>query len=177
MIEFTVLGRPATAGSKRAIPYRKKGQFTKNGREALGVSVIHDNQRFEPWSRECKAAAIASAGGAFITGPILLVVRVVRPRPKGHYRTGKHAAELRNGVPDYPDTTPDLTKVVRAVEDSLTGVIWRDDCQVVRQVTAKDWGTPERVEITVATFPAADDDAVDSAREIAGIVELKSEKG
>ena len=166
MIEFCVYGKAATAGSKRAIPYRKKGQFNKNGQEALGAHVIHDNERFLVWSKECKEAALDAAQGAFITGPILLLVRVVRPRPKGHYRTGKHAAELRNGVPDYPDTTPDLTKVVRAVEDSLKGVIWRDDCQVVRQVTAKDWGTPERVEITVAEFPAIDEDVATMGYEI-----------
>ena len=48
-----------------------------------------------------------------------------------------------------PDTKPDLTKLVRAAEDSLRGVLWRDDAQVVRQVTEKRWGEPARVEIAV----------------------------
>lgn len=159
MIEFTVLGQPATAGSKRGIPYEKKGKFKANGKPELGVRVIHDNERFESWSQACKQEALRAAAGRFIDGPILLMVQIIRPRPKGHFRTGKNSLQVRDAAPGYPDTKPDLTKVVRAIEDSLTGVIWRDDCQVVRQVTAKDWGEPERVEVTVAEWPTVAEDA------------------
>ena len=44
---------------------------------------------------------------------------------------------------------PDATKLVRAVEDALTGLVWRDDAQVVIQTVRKRYGHPERAEIFV----------------------------
>lgn len=152
MIEFVVYGPPATAGSKTPYPFHKS-----NG--SLGVRVTHADKRFRPWSSECKAAAMEAAKGLVLTGPVLLIVRVVRDRPKGHYGTGRNADQVRDSAPSYPATKPDLTKIVRAVEDSLTGILWRDDSQVVRQITSKDWGTPERVEVTVAEWPTVEEDA------------------
>lgn len=152
MIQFTVYGSPATAGSKTAYPFRKPDG-------SLGVRVTHTDTRIRPWSAECKAAALEAAEGrVLLTGPVMLMVRAVRARPKGHYRTGRNANQIRDRAPSYPATKPDLTKIVRAVEDALTGVLWRDDSQVIRQVTAKDWGTPERVEITVIHWTDDDED-------------------
>lgn len=44
---------------------------------------------------------------------------------------------------------PDLSKLVRAAEDSLTGIIFNDDAQVVDIRAHKDYGLPERVEIEI----------------------------
>ena len=37
----------------------------------------------------------------------------------------------------YPITKPDATKMLRAVEDAMTGIAWLDDAQIVRQVVTK----------------------------------------
>jgi Holliday junction resolvase RusA-like endonuclease len=50
------------------------------------------------------------------------------PRPKGHY--GRRG--LRPSAPAYPNVMPDLDKLARAILDALTGIVWRDDAQVVR---------------------------------------------
>ena len=42
-----------------------------------------------------------------------------------------------------------LLKLTRAVEDALTGLVWRDDAQVVDEVLSKRYGAPERVEVRV----------------------------
>lgn len=52
----------------------------------------------------------------------------------------------------YPITKPDSTKLVRAVEDALTGVLWGDDAQVVDQHVFKRYGVPERAEIEVRSM-------------------------
>ena len=44
---------------------------------------------------------------------------------------------------------PDIDKLARATLDSLTGVLFADDAQVVRLQASKHYGSPERVEITV----------------------------
>ena len=44
---------------------------------------------------------------------------------------------------------PDVSKLVRATEDSLTGLLYADDAQVVESIARKHYGTPERVEVCV----------------------------
>lgn len=43
---------------------------------------------------------------------------------------------------------PDLSKLIRSIEDSLTNIVWNDDSQVIRVVATKNYGTP-RAEIGV----------------------------
>lgn len=89
-----------------------------------------------------------------LAGPIELKLIFYMARPKGHFRTGKHAGELRESAPEHPTSKPDLTKLTRAVEDALTGIIWKDDSQVVQQDTKKVYCEPEDkvgVYITIAS--------------------------
>jgi len=44
---------------------------------------------------------------------------------------------VKMSAPPYPDKKPDCTKLLRALEDSLTGIIWKDDCQIVEQHVSK----------------------------------------
>jgi Holliday junction resolvase RusA-like endonuclease len=44
---------------------------------------------------------------------------------------------------------PDLSNLVKAVEDGLNRVVWEDDRQVRRIVAEKDWGERNAVEVTV----------------------------
>jgi len=79
-----------------------------------------------------------------------------RARPKGHYGSGSRRDAVRPSSPAFPVTKPDSLKLGRAVEDSLTGVVFRDDSQVVEHRIAKRWGTPPRVE--VAVFELSEDE-------------------
>jgi Holliday junction resolvase RusA-like endonuclease len=144
MIEFTVYGKPATAGSKQAFPFKRKDG-------TLGVRVTSDNQRYKPWRQSLIDAAV-EAGPIWFDESVALIVNVIRPRPKGHFRTGKNSEQVRDSAEPFPTTKPDTVKIVRAVEDSLTGIVWRDDSQVVRHFLTKDYGEPERVEITILSF-------------------------
>jgi Holliday junction resolvase RusA-like endonuclease len=87
-------------------------------------------------------------GDGLLDGPLALAVTFHVPRPKGHY--GKRG--LRPTAQVYPTTRPDVTKLLRAVEDACTGVVWRDDAQVVRQVAAKVYGEPARAEVEVVVI-------------------------
>jgi Holliday junction resolvase RusA-like endonuclease len=64
----------------------------------------------------------------------------IMPRPKGHYRSGKHAGEVKDGAPPYPAVKPDAGKLARGTEDALTGIVWRDDSQIVTEVLTKRYG-------------------------------------
>ena len=45
---------------------------------------------------------------------------------------------------------PDLSKLIRATEDALTGIIYADDAQIVDIHAKKEYGLPERVEVTIS---------------------------
>ncbi len=142
MIQFTVLGIPQPAGSKRAFPFHKK-----NGK--LGVAVSDSNPKARDWKHAVASAAVESAshlGPSVLEGPLFVVMQFVLPRPKGHF---KKNGELTGSAPPRPITRPDTQKLARGTTDALTGILWRDDSQIVVEHLTKHYGEPARVEITV----------------------------
>jgi Holliday junction resolvase RusA-like endonuclease len=143
--EATVYGRPQPAGSKRA--YRNP----HTGR----IAVVDASKGTKPWQQQIAGTALEACDGAplLLDGPVILDVRFYLSRPRGHFRTGRNAHLLRDSAPDYPATKPDTTKLLRAVEDALTGIVWTDDSRVVYQLASKHFGTPERCVIRVDHAP------------------------
>lgn len=151
-IQFTVHGLAQSAGSKRAFAYKKA-----DGSGKLGVRVADMNPKAAEWKNLVRdKAAEAMAGVPLLDGPLCLEVIFFRPRPKGHYGSGRNAQMLKAGAARQPTTAPDTTKLVRCLEDALTGVVWRDDSQVVIQHAEKWYGDPARCEVAVEPAIAAD---------------------
>lgn len=139
MVEFFVPGLPAPGGSKRA--------YVVAGRAV----VTDDCKMSKPWKAVVALAAERAMGGdPPLDGPLLLTLTFVLPRPKGHYRAGKHSGELRRCAPRYPAGKPDLTKLIRSCEDACTRIVWRDDAQVVGQAARKVYGDAPGVRVAVA---------------------------
>lgn len=148
-LEFTVVGRPVPAGSKTGFAVRKGGVLT--GQVAMAES---NQRRVRPWQAELKAAAQeALDGGERLAGPLILEVDFYLDRPAGHFGSGRNAGVLRAAAPRYPAVRPDATKLLRGVEDALTGIVWGDDAQIVIQAVRKRYGTPPRTEVLVAIVP------------------------
>jgi Holliday junction resolvase RusA-like endonuclease len=114
--------------------------------------VTDANQNAAPWKQQVAGAARAVVGdhAELLTGPLLLRVDFYLARPKGHYGTGRNHGVLKLTAPAYPTTKPDATKLLRGLEDALTGVLWRDDAQIVAQYVFKHYGTPERAVVSVS---------------------------
>ena len=81
-------------------------------------------------------------------GPVRLTLDFTYLRPKGHFKKHGDLSTAGKKKP-YPTVKPDLTKLVRAVEDALTGLIWRDDTQVVYQSNSKTYGSPQGVTVLI----------------------------
>jgi Holliday junction resolvase RusA-like endonuclease len=76
------------------------------------------------------------------------------PRPRAHFG----ARGLRPAAPAWPTVRPDVLKLARAVEDALTGLVWRDDSQIVVELLTKQYGEQASCEVLVAELgsqPAA----------------------
>lgn len=140
---FIVYGTAAPAGSKRVVP--------AGGRAGGRPIVIDDSKRSTPWKRDvAKEAAAAMLGRPLLEGAIALQLRFYLPRPKGHYGV----RGVLPSAPHYPIVRPDVLKLARGVEDALTGIVWRDDAQIVIEALVKRYGDPARVEVTVMEAPS-----------------------
>lgn len=143
IVEFFVPGkRIATAGSKTAfrtvggqMVYRHASKFTK------------------PWMDTVKMFALGAFTGDIQKGPLGLIIWFQMLRPKGHYGTGRNAGILKESAPKYPTTKPDLSKCVRAIEDALTGIVWKDDSQVVYLQTGKMYAEKTGAHIVIVDAP------------------------
>ena len=134
IIQFFVPGIGRTAGSKSAFKDRR-------GK----VHLTHAGKYSKGWMDKVSWFALKEHGQrtVLLTCPISLKLTFFQKRPSGHYRTGRYAGLLKDSAPKYPTSKPDLTKLIRAAEDALTGIIWKDDSQIVKQDTKKVYCGPK----------------------------------
>lgn len=149
IVRFTVFGIAAPRGSKHAIPKARKDG-------SLYVGVQDSSERSNDWMHNVSASAAAVYRGPLIEGPVRLTATFYFARPKKHfYQTVARAGELRDDAPKHHSQQPDLAKLLRAVEDGITGVVWRDDKQIAcyGEQTGKCWTNEQaRVEVTIETL-------------------------
>ncbi|KKN16598.1 hypothetical protein LCGC14_0974380 [marine sediment metagenome] len=161
-VAFRVLGRPQPVGSKVSyVPLKDDGRpyLTRAGRPA--VSTTDSNKKAIPWMAAVRAAAAEIHQGDLLTVPLMLSAIFFFRRTKGHYGTGRNANKLKPSAPKFHAQTPDLAKLVRAVEDGMTGIVYRDDKQICAYGDIlREWTTEqERAEIWIlALEPQGDDD-------------------
>lgn len=132
-ITFRVSGEPKPAGSKKAFNHPSTGRL---------IVTDDSGKPGKAWRKLVREEALRHAPSEPWTGPVLLSLVFYRERPKSHYGTGRNAAVLKDSAPLLPVVRPDALKLARAVEDSLTGVIYADDAQVVDGRQIKLYGPP-----------------------------------
>lgn len=153
IIEFFVAGIPAPGGSKIAIPVRRKGGgfvLTRSG--ATATRLVDDCSRNGPWRRSVAAIGRTAYRGPLLTSALSVVARFIMPRPKCHFGTGCNAAVVKPSSPVFHIVPEDATKLWRSTEDALTGIIWKDDAQIVRQAVSKEYGQQPGAHIRVRTL-------------------------
>ncbi len=153
IIAFTIYGRPQQVGSKSPwIPKRADGSMVmKNGKPV--IATMDSNKKSKPWMAAVAAAAGEVMDGRdLLTGPVRLSVTFFFSRPKSHYGTGRNAGKLKSSAPEIHAQTPDLAKLIRCLEDGMTGVVWRDDRQVYCYgLASRQWTTAqEGAEVVIA---------------------------
>ena len=70
-------------------------------------------------------------------------------RPRSHYGTGKNVHIVKGSSPGHMAVMPDLDKLARCSLDALSGVVFKDDAQVVVLTLRKCYSNPERMEVAV----------------------------
>lgn len=139
-------------GTKIAIDLRGAEPVPKGSMKAFNIPgkkfpVVTDSKTTELRAFERDVRQLAAVEMDRYTLPcaqeqpfeLLLVFYVARPN--GDYTAG---GELKATARVTPWTKPDLSKLTRALEDALTGLVWDDDSRIVRAVLEKRYSTRER---------------------------------
>jgi len=124
VISFFAAGIPLPKGNMTQV---RRGTFSAMVDQSNMARKSRKAHGLDRWA-EVVATAARAAKVPLLTGPVQLSLTFVLPRPK----TVKRSAHT---------VKPDTSKLVRAVEDALSGIAYIDDAQVVSLVASKYYET------------------------------------
>lgn len=122
--------------------------------------MVESSKRLKPWRQNvAREAAIAWAGKPLYDGPVSIEYLFIAARPKRLRKVFKRLP--KNPVlREWPVSRQvgDLEKLIRAVNDSLTGTVLLDDSQVAefgRAAKVYDYDEPPGVRVNVRALGSA----------------------
>jgi Holliday junction resolvase RusA-like endonuclease len=134
-LAFFAAGKPEPQGSSKGFAYfdRKSGKYR--------AAVTHDNPKVMPWRSTVQfnaqlAMELAGIAGQVTEAPVYLDLKFFVPPPKWA------VAKMLKGKTVACVTKPDASKLLRAFEDALTGLVFKDDSQVVGAYVRKVYAAP-----------------------------------
>lgn len=136
-VYFFVPGKAAPGGSKTAFGFKRA-----NG--SIGARIIDAGKNNKQWRAVVSLEAKGAMTAPPLTGPVVARAVFVVARPKSHLNS---KGQVKPSAPPFPTTKPDATKLWRAVEDAMTGIVWIDDAQVIHQSVSKVYGDTPGVHV------------------------------
>ena len=134
-----VLGEPIAQGRPR---FSRQGGFVK----------AYDPPRSRDYKQYIKLVAREDAPEVPVTGAVQLSLKIYRAIPKSMSKCKREAAiagRLR------PTTKPDVSNILKGVEDALKGLWYADDSQMVGYgVLGKWYAERPRIEIAMQVLEA-----------------------
>ena len=137
-LHFICYGKPVPQGSKVAGRRKDGGLFLRDTAKGLAGWRKHMTETF----------IRQHDGNPAVDGPLVLHAVFLMPRPKGpKYH-------------DWPAVMPDKSKLLRALEDSLTKAgVWKDDClPCVGYIVKRFAMLHEEPGVSVSIRPATEED-------------------
>lgn len=127
-VEFTVPGIPTAWARART---HGKVHFTP-GKQRMAMSIVQS------------VAWDAMNGAAAITEPVSMIITAIWPWPKSWSEKKKTSNQGR-----YKTSRPDADNVGKLISDSLNGIVFVDDAQVVDLKITKLYGPSAETRVTV----------------------------
>ena len=76
-------------------------------------------------------------------GDVSMFITFHMQRPKSHYRTGKFKEFLKKGSPYKHTSKPDIDNLIKFIMDCCSGILYKDDNQVVNITANKQYADNE----------------------------------
>lgn len=127
MITVWVPGKPQPQGSKKG--------FIINGK----VVLVESAKGLKPWREKIRSHVQHSADYKQLSGAVHVSVSFYFKQPKTNNKKS-HTQK------------PDIDKLIRAVLDSLTGSVWKDDSQVVSISAWKHWAKQDMEGVNISIW-------------------------
>jgi len=140
-ISFTAYVTPEPQGSMKA--FILKNKIDRNKDRAI---VTSDNPDLKSFRQEVSKSALHKRHEAGFYEVMFIKHVPVVAEMKFYFAKPPSVSSKRTSHV----VRPDIDKLQRSVFDSLKGIIYFDDSQVVDVHAKKEYGLPERVEITIS---------------------------
>lgn len=129
--KFVVPGRPRPKGRPR---------FTCVGRPYTPKETVEYERAVRKAYQEC--------GGGMFDGPVSATVRCYFDIPQSYTKKRTAACKCNIERPTGKNHG-DCDNLAKGVLDSLNGIAYKDDSQIVSLEVQKLWGSPERAEVII----------------------------
>jgi Holliday junction resolvase RusA-like endonuclease len=133
-VMFTVEGKPIPKGRPR---FARRGNF---------VSTYSPKTTVDYELKASEAARQAMGSSEPLETPVSFFCYITIPIPKSYSK--KRVEACLNGF-EKPTKKPDWDNIAKAIADSINGIVYIDDCQIVNAHVAKRYGTVGMVEVLV----------------------------
>ena len=101
-----------------------------------GRTIAHDPPKSKAYKALVRQCAAQNAPKEPLDGAVTLDVRIYRSVPKS-WNKKKRDAALAGVI--QPTTKPDVSNVVKGIEDALNGIWYKDDSQIVHEYSMKQY--------------------------------------
>lgn len=132
-IYFTVLGKAQPQGSIKSFMIGGKPRLTS------------DNTKMKPYRQQVGWSALGARAEAGYSGLFADKHVAVGVDIKFYFAKPPSISKKRIHVV----VKPDIDKICRSSIDAMTGILYADDSQIISLTATKEYGIPERVEISV----------------------------
>lgn len=109
-------------------------------------AIAYDPPKSKAYKALVRRYAAQDAPKEPLDGAVTLDVQIYRSVPKSWSKKKREAAIT--GV-IHPTTKPDVSNIVKGIEDALNGVWYKDDSQIVEERLIKGYSDRPRVEIAM----------------------------
>lgn len=128
-IRFTVLGEP-----------------TGKGRPRFSRGHTYTPQKTVDYEEKVKLSFLESKCPRFHDEPLRLMIRAYFPIPKSASKIKRRQMILGQIL---PTKKPDFDNITKVCGDSLNGLAYNDDCQIISCYFEKFYGETPRVEVEI----------------------------
>lgn len=110
--------------------------------------MLESSKHVANWRAFARLCAVQAMAGREIAGkgtPVRIVVRFHFDRPQKHF----NAKGIKSDAPIMHTNKPDADKLLRALLDSMTGVVFQDDSQVCELAIEKTYDKAAGTQVEV----------------------------